>query len=303
MLRSFIYMTAALVAHVPIATTAQTQGMPCAIDFGWLANERSAVFAHETPPPPNAHVGLHGQLLFGESSVYLGHLPFLLDNPLRHPHNFQVLLRVAFTDESDRAAYLDRRATAPEALFTAVPDPFDQDDLKRIREEGLQGESLGEVALFDEHFENRPEPSPFLVADLALEEVVAFRELDPKGEVGDMLSYLILDDGVEAYLVHYLTSPPDFDQVLKVSLAPDFSGAPRKSLDGGILTLNDTENAEAERLAFGDELSCSAHDGTRMMPFDVTVTVEREVYCEAGELSDVAGGGAFEGKRACGRGG
>jgi hypothetical protein len=222
-----------------------------------------------------------------------------MEDPLRHPHNFQVLMRVSFVDEADEEAYLEHRRLRPDALFTALPPPYNQDQIEEIFENGLDGQELGEVLLFDEHFENDPQPQPFLRAGMVIDDVLEFRELLPNGPVADELRYMIVESEQEAFLVHGLSSPPDFDQVLKVTLTPEMTGPSEVSLDRGMLRLIGADNVEGGRLTMGDTLTCSVHDGTRRLPFDVAVTIDRETYCEAGELSDVAGGPSFEGKRAC----
>jgi hypothetical protein len=300
MSRPIVLAAASLAVLAATSTTAWAETR-CEIDFGMIVQHirPKASPVHQGPVGPSTHFGSHGQLVFGEDEVYLHHLPFLLDDPGRHPHNFQVLMRVSFVDEADQQAYLERRKLLPDALFTALPGPFNQDGLKEIFENGAAGQELGPVELFDEHFENSPPPQPFLTAPMIVDEVVQFAELLPQGPPAEELRYLIVDGGHEAFLVHELSSPPDFDQVLKVSLSYENSGRFEDSFDGGVLRIVGAGNREDERLSAGDTRICSAHDGTRRMPFDVPVTVERETYCEAGELSAVASSPTFEGKRAC----
>lgn len=292
---------AAMALH---GTAALADTARCEIDFGMIVQrgEAPAGELHEGPVGAATHLGSHGQLLFGEDAIYLHHLPFLLDDPSRHPHNFQVLMRVSFVDQADEQAYLERRKQLPDALFTALPGPFNQDQLEPIFAAGAGGQALGPVKLFDEHFENRPPPEPFATAEMVIDEVVQFKELSPAGAAAAELRYLIVADGAETHLVHELSSPPDFDQVLKVSLAHDAPPTAVPSLDGGVLRMVGAANAEQDRLAPGQTITCAAHDGTRRPILDVIVAVEREIYCEAGELSAVATSPAFEGKRACGDG-
>jgi hypothetical protein len=301
MSRSIIQGAASL-AILAVTGTAAWAQTPCEIDFGPLVDLKTEEgFVHQGPVGSSSHRGSHGQLVFGEDQVYLHHLPFLLDGPV-HPHNFQVLMRVSFVDDADRQAYLEQRKLRPDGLFTAVPPTYNQDRFKVAFDNDASGEAFDPVLLFDEHFENDPSPAPFLAAAMTVDEVVQFAELAPHGPTADELRYMIVDHGQEAFLVHLLSSPPDFDQVLKVTLAHEDSGTPEGALDRGVLRIVGGSNDEDSRLTAGGTLTCSAHDGTRRLPFDVAVTVEREIYCEAGELSDVAGGPAFEGKRACASG-
>lgn len=299
--RFVISSAASLAIWASYASVAGAQTLQCLIDFGPITQHlgQSVTTVHDGPAGPSAHLGSHGQLIFGEDVVYLHHLPFLTEDPTRHPHNFQVLMSVSFVDESDKQAYLERRNEAPGSLFTALPDPFNQDRLRDFFEKGSEGQELGEVQIFDEHFENFPQPQPFLRADMVIDEVVQFSELRPQAPTADELRYLIVENGRKAALVHVLSAPPDFDQVLEVAFTPETGGPSDLSLDRGMLRMPGAANVEAERLGVGDTFSCSAHDGTRRLPIDVAVTVEGEIYCEAGELSAVAESPEFQGKRPC----
>lgn len=303
MSRSAIRGAASLAVLALHGTAALADTQHCQIDFGMILGHREPAPSpvHDGPAGPTAHFGSHGQLLFGEEAVYLHHLPFLLDASGRHPHNFQVLMRVSFVDDADEQLYLERRKAMPDALFTALPEPFDQDRIGEIFVEGTTGRALGPVELYDEHFENFPRPDPFAIAEMVVDEVVQFRELLPAGETAGELRYRIVE-GPESFLVHELSSPPDFDQVLKVSLAHDAPPTAGLSLDGGVLRMVGAANTEQGRLVPGQTITCAAHDGTRRPILDVIVGVEREVYCEAGELSAVANSPDFEGKRPCAEG-
>ena len=62
--------------------------------------------------------GLHGMLLFGTDPLYLSHLPMF-----GHPHNFQVILEVAF--DADAAAVLRAdREDGGDDLYTFAPAEF-----------------------------------------------------------------------------------------------------------------------------------------------------------------------------------
>ena len=53
----------------------------------------------------------HGQLIFGEDSVFLSHLPMFMFDPAHHPHNFQVILKVILSDDNadPQAVYVNDR--------------------------------------------------------------------------------------------------------------------------------------------------------------------------------------------------
>jgi hypothetical protein len=46
----------------------------------------------------------HGQLIIGEETIYLSHLPMFMYDPMDHPHNFQVILEVTLPDRGHSKA-------------------------------------------------------------------------------------------------------------------------------------------------------------------------------------------------------
>ena len=62
--------------------------------------------------------GLHGMLLFGTDPLYLSHLPMF-----GHPHNFQVILEVAFDADAEAVLRADRN-DGGDGLYTFAPAEF-----------------------------------------------------------------------------------------------------------------------------------------------------------------------------------
>jgi hypothetical protein len=159
---------------------------------------------------------------------------------------------------------------------------------------GLPNDLPGFLARFGNDARRLGQASPGLSrrVRLPLQPPHRFQELSPNGPTAGELRSTIVETGEEAFLVHEFSSAPDFDRVLKVTLTPEPPPPFKPSYDRGMLWLLD-----AESLTVGGSLTCSSHDGTRRQPFDVAATMEREVDCEAGELTDVAGRPNFRGKR------
>ena len=63
-------------------------------------------------------MGLHGMLLFGTDPLYLSHLPMF-----GHPHNFQVILEVAFDADTEAVLRADREDGGDD-LYTFAPAEF-----------------------------------------------------------------------------------------------------------------------------------------------------------------------------------
>jgi hypothetical protein len=100
--------------------TAETKGAPEVRHQDMLHADP----AHAQRAP---HFDVHGQLIIGEESLYLPHLPVFWFDPSRHPHNFQVILEVTFSQEGSdpQAVYVrDRRAHREQRVYTLAPEPF-----------------------------------------------------------------------------------------------------------------------------------------------------------------------------------
>ena len=57
-------------------------------------NHEGKDHADQPPQPAPPTFGVHNQMMVGEQTIYLSHLPMFMFNPQRHEHNFQVILEV-----------------------------------------------------------------------------------------------------------------------------------------------------------------------------------------------------------------
>jgi hypothetical protein len=242
---------------------------------------------HAVPDAAAAHTALHGQGLFGGETFYLSHLAVFMGSPEAHPHNFQVLLEVAFEDAEAEADLRADMVKHPDTLYTAVPPPFDQ--MALVAEPPLR--TLPGTAAVRGHFEQGGVP---VVEEttLTVERVVHFREFHLGGARLESQHYLLFGRGSDVLLAHLLSAPPDFDQIVSASFeATDVpteavGQTVRDLLAAGLyLHLPERANATDTRLKPGESLTCRLDTGTRAEPVTAEITVAREHYCEAGELS------------------
>ncbi len=257
---------------------------------------------HVVPPPPGPgqrpvpalpHWATHGQLVLGqEAPRALYHLPIFMTDPWSHPHNFQVVLAVAPVDEADAATarYAQERAQHPDSLYTAVPPVFDQIALVYDHPGGEPLRRFDGVQLFRNHFEDTNRRRLIAGdADLAIERVVYFNEFDPTAEPAATLGYLLFGQGGERFMVHLLSGPPDFDQILEVAVEGD--ALPGERLEQGVfVSFGGRSNKVEDRLAAGETVTCTVADGAGggAAP-EVTLRVVADRYCEVGEVSHPVG--------------
>jgi hypothetical protein len=245
----------------------------------------------------------HGQIVLGEDAPrILYHLPIFMGDPWRHPHNFQVVLAVAPVDEADAAtaSYAKERAQHPDSLYTAVPPVFDQIALAYDHPGGEPLRRLENAELFRGHFERQDRRS-IAHLDLAIERLLYFREFDPTGKPVSTLGYLLFGRGEERFMVHLLSGPPDFDQILEVAVEGE--ALPDEHLGQGVfVSFGGRSNKVEDRLVAGDAATCAMTDEAGRVAPEITLRVVANRYCEVGELAHTVGqlaGKNFGEPRAC----
>ncbi|MCP4386140.1 MAG: hypothetical protein GY798_32825 [Hyphomicrobiales bacterium] len=270
-------------------------------DFGALAGD-DPLHPASAAGDPAPHSALHGQGVYGVDAVYLNHLPIFMGNQAFHPHNFQVIVDVAFDSPDDATAYREDRLANPDTLYTAAPPVFDQMALV-ADDPSLQ--SLPQTQFFRGHFEQAGRQL-IVAANLTVRNVIYDREFLLGGDKLPTQSYLLYGRGDDVFLTHLLSAPADFDQTLAVTLVAtdvptdtirdmvnDFVAA------GGFLELPDRGNEEVMRLRPGDTIICHFTTPTRAQPVMVELRVRSEPYCESGEVEALVTE-AFNRPRPCG---
>jgi len=259
---------------------------------------QAPAFAVEAPdgplyglPHPRAapHTAFHGQGLYGEETLYLSHLPIFMVLPEHHPHNFQVILEVAFADGEAAAAYRADRAQHADTLYTVGPPVFDQLALVIDHAGRAPLRAFPASTVVRGHFEKG---GTAILDDVTFEirKVVHFREFVVGGPRFEHQRYLLFGRGDDVFMAHLLSAPPDFDQILQVEIA---GSAPTAHLDdiveelvanGLYVELPGRPNTDVDRLRAGTTVACTLETGTRAEPIEVELRVDAERYCEAGEF-------------------
>jgi len=240
-----------------------------------------------------AHTAGHGQFMFGGDALYFTHLAVFMDDPRFHPHNFQVILEVAFVDPVDERIYRDDRLEAPDALYTAFPE-FDQGALVTSDDGQEPLRVLRDTPVFRGHFEHGGEPVSMPGGgNVNVAQVVYFHEfLLGEHKLAEQ-NYLLFGRGDDVFLAHLISAPPDFQQVVSVAIeAPDIEAEAARGVVESVLAdpllfvrLPDRANEVGSRLRSGDTISCALETGTRAGPVTIELHIRDEAYCEAGELS------------------
>jgi hypothetical protein len=226
--------------------------------------------------------GVHGMLVLGgqktadafRSPVYVSHLPMFMS-----PHDFQVIARVggeAANRYGDFVAHF-----GSETIYTFEPEPFSIDELEPSGERGPERTSFGGT-LYRGHFERGGSE---IASDVSfdVEQVVHFNRFraDAEGGGQGQLRYLCFGESDAAFLVHLITAPPDFDQVLQVRLGSpeDLS---QEDLRGGVaVSVPDRANDVEAKLNEGETAAVEPEAGSG----PIELTVVSEYYLETGDLA------------------
>jgi hypothetical protein len=237
--------------------------------------------AHHGQGDQNPTLGTHGMLLVGEETMYLSHLPmFML------PHNFQVILEVTLSGEARGHLHDFRAHFGSHGLYTFKPEAFPITDLVSRDPGKLLSSFKGD--LYQGHFEKGGRN----IAEGAVvhvENVVYFEEFDPHTTEPSALVYLLFGKGKELFLAHWITRPPDFDQVLSVNITGHESMFDHGVTDIGKLrpvevTFLGRPNTPHKRIKPGEKLSGQGHITGAHQFLDLQVEAVTEIYFEEGEL-------------------
>ena len=199
---------------------------------------------HSHHPPAGDRPAGHGMVVVGRKTVFLSHLPMFME-----PHDYQVILQASFDADPGQVYVEDRKAHPKALVYTVAPEPFVLPDLfppgpgepPRLR--SFRGD------LFRGHFE-QPGPGTEGIAtdvEVTVDNVVLASKFDPEGPVLHRLAYVLFGTGAELWLAHVISRPPDFDQLLAVTV-PEHEFADENLAAGIPVAVPARKNLATERI-------------------------------------------------------
>ena len=237
----------------------------------------------------------HNMLLVGEQAAYLSHLPmFNVLNPEKtdfaSPHRYQVILEVKFTNGNVNLTDVyraDRKNHPAEKMYTFNPaefvlpelDPTGSSPRRMFRGNAvIRGHLERGGKAFIGDFENPPADGVF---DVNVIRVVHFHKFAPNAAKPGQLQYILFGKASETFMAHFISQPPDFDQMLSVKVTGQtFSD---DQLGKGInISFPARTNTAKTRLKEKEKASGQAAVEGSNKPLKVEVV--REFYFEEGEL-------------------
>ncbi len=261
-------------------------------------------------------------LIFGVETIYLSLLPRFSPSEIKTPHSYQLLLEASLT-ASDKATGSQQSISMKNLDKLAGPDNRTQRGYFTFNTEWFDVEKL--------FFNQAPSKHPIKLSGTILrrhvekggkpllENVVAsvtrslyacrldggtalclpkaFEEPAkhaPRPRKNGPLEYLLFGTENNLFMVHKLTNPPDFDQVLYVGTFGDIpSFTVRQALrDGGLIKFPRKTNIVRQRLRVGQREYGEARFGKLLLDqfretsdaLNWVVIPEKEIYFEEGEL-------------------
>jgi hypothetical protein len=266
-------MTGGHMAHMDHAGMGQAQPMSA-----------GSCDPHDENRPPTC--GVHNQMMVGQQTIYLSHLPMFMFDPQHHEHNFQVILEVTLSGPGNpQASYAaDRQQHPNERMYTMSPAAFEMVELdpRHPRRDTLTGD------IFRGHLE-RGGRKIITGAVARVVNTVYFHAFDRSAQPLAQLEYLLFGKGPEQFLTHVITRPPDFDQILSVTLSGQ-SISDDDLLQGVRITIPGRANTPHTRIKAGERVTGRVQraGAPAGQPLALQLEAGTELYFEEGELGDPA---------------
>ena len=235
--------------------------------------------------PPNTH----NMAIVGTRTAYVSHLPMFdavnaSGTAFTAPHRFQVIMAVDFRRggrDADPLYTADRSRNPQTPLYTLGPS--EEFVLTRLVK-ATPPLTQFKATVFRGHLEKRGKAVPGLEAvDVAVRRIVHFREFDPRAVKPRELRYILFGGGGETFLAHWISGPPDFDQLVAVKIeGTGFTDA--ELAKGIVLTIAGRANTAARRLRAAEAIAASTVASGTAAARPARLTPVRELYFEEGEL-------------------
>lgn len=235
----------------------------------------------------------HNMLVVGERAVFLSHLPMFdgvnkSKTEFVSPHRFQVILEATFAKQGRDVQEIytkDRRANPSTKMYTLNPDEF---VLQQLFAPDPKQPALRSFTgtVFRGHLERGGKPIEGLRdVTVTIKRVVYARKFDPRAAKSPQLEYILFGRGRERFLAHLITVPPDYDQILSLTVSGrEFTD---DELSHGVrVHIPDRRASPGERLKQGEqapgEIQALGAVGAQSARLQLRAGVE--LYFEEGEL-------------------
>lgn len=213
----------------------------------------NSAFAQDGHVHVSDRPAVHGMLMFGQSKIYLSHLPMF-----HNPHDYQAILEVEISAEG-KAAYERSLKASDEKVYTLVPESF-------VLPTMIKNPTAFKAQIYKGHFEREGD----LIADkvaVEIKKIVYVKKFNPKEVKPQTGNYILFGNEKEQFLAHSITVKPDFDQIIKIKPVGQLKSNPL------LIDLKSIDNKTA--------LKAPATYKTE----DLSLEATSVIYLETGDLS------------------
>ena len=224
---------------------------------------------------------VHNMLIVGKETIFLSHLPMFRAPDSDSPHRYQVILEASLSGPSAQAAYTDDRSrNSATRTYTLNPAEF---VLPQLSPGASAPIATFKANVFRGHLEKQGTKLIIKDTDVVVRNIVHFREFDSAAKRLPQLEYILFGKGNELFLAHLITRPPDFDQVLSVTISEHrFSD---EELRKGLRVVIKRPNTVSQRLREKQEVLADIRPATgSSQPLSLKLKSVTEHYFEEGEL-------------------
>ena len=146
---------------------------------------------------------IHGMVIFGNTKIYAYHLPMF-----HPPHHYQIILEIELDEATKKKWRKDQRENPQHITYTIEPEKF-------ILTEIVAKPRPFTVNVYRGHFER----GGLKVAEKStatIKQIIYFKKLETGSARSSTAEYILFGNDVEQFALHQLSSPADFDQIIRV---------------------------------------------------------------------------------------
>jgi hypothetical protein len=118
---------------------------------------------------------------------------------------------------------------------------------------------------------------------ITIKSVVYAQVFGPGLNKSDHLEYILFGRDPEFFLAHVIAAPPDFDQVISVSI--DNPPTPEELARGVRVSVPDRTNSASQRIREGEKITAQGHVAGAHEFLTLNIQAGTEFYLEEGELA------------------
>jgi hypothetical protein len=218
----------------------------------------------------------HHMVVFGHETVFMSHLP-MFSVP---EHAYQVILETELTGagvDPQQIYRQDWEKHSDVRFYTFDPKPFVLSEILPTADNPPKATTFG-GDLYRNDLE-MDDPPPVQIASrvtVNIKNIVHGRRFDTNAPAPTQLQYNLFGRGKDVFLAHLITRPPDFDQLMRVTVTPAFSDGDLSR--GLIVTVDGRKNTEDERIRPSEQGSVAATVGTGTTSLNVKIDPVDEFY-------------------------